>query len=367
MIYQFIHDGEINISPEDWLKLNIEFPKEEIIDFLVEAVLNKQIDLPLVKISREEAIEDFKKLVELDTASFFQEGKIFTKYDYKYPIANKYIRSPLVGSKASNYFHQLARFKCDSITAPSPFRTWQTEKFLRTLFPALWSLKCKEVNTQTLRIILSLRKYVASQFKPCVAKAIYDHFDSKVVLDFSAGWGDRLCGFCASNAKEYWGIDPSKETFGNYLKQLKMYAEFIYPKEVNLINTCAEDTELPENYFDTVFTSPPYYNMERYDSSPDQSFKRYRKFDDWMKKFLFVALDNAWKSLKNGGIMAINISDVYSNHTVNQICDAMNDHIKDLGGTFKGNIGLALSKRPNAKSMKGKIGSMVEPIWVWEK
>ena len=52
-----------------------------------------------------------------------------------------------------------------------------------------------DLNDKALREALSMRSYIASQFKPESAKVIYDTFQAKRVLDFSAGWGDRLVGF----------------------------------------------------------------------------------------------------------------------------------------------------------------------------
>ena len=50
-----------------------------------------------------------------------------------------------------------------------------------------------------------LGTYIATQFKPVVAKTIYDMTKANTVLDPSCGWGDRLAGFFASNATEYYG------------------------------------------------------------------------------------------------------------------------------------------------------------------
>ena len=58
-----------------------------------------------------------------------------------------------------------------------------------------------------------LGTYIATQFKPVVAKAIYDITEAKTVLDTSCGWGDRLAGFFASDAEEYYGCDPNPNTY----------------------------------------------------------------------------------------------------------------------------------------------------------
>jgi DNA modification methylase len=82
--------------------------------------------------------------------------------------------------------------------------------------------------------------------------------------------------------------------------------------------------------------------------------------------FLFPVIEKSWNLLKDGGHMAINISDVYCNHTVNRICDPMNDFISSLKGSIKGdNINYRMAKRMNSKSERS--GIFVEPTWVWKK
>ena len=61
-----------------------------------------------------------------------------------------------------------------------------------------------------------LGTYIATQFKPVVAKAIYQMTNAKRVLDTSCGWGDRLAGFFASDAEEYYGCDPNPNTYARY-------------------------------------------------------------------------------------------------------------------------------------------------------
>ena len=62
-----------------------------------------------------------------------------------------------------------------------------------------------QLKQETYRMAFRLGAYIATQFKPVVAKAIYDMTDARTVLDTSCGWGDRLAGFYTSNAEEYYG------------------------------------------------------------------------------------------------------------------------------------------------------------------
>ena len=360
---------EIYISSTEWEKLNNNFSKEDIIEaFITEIVDNRSIRIPLRIISREEAISSYERLTSYEPAKFV-EGQVFTRYDYAYELSNRYLNTPNTYNPASDHFHQKNRFRCDSINAPSPCRTWKSRKFLSTMLPVLWSLKFKEITMDSLRTALSLRKYVASQFKPSMDKAIYTEFNSVDVLDFSSGWGDRLCGFYATEGtRSYIGIDPNSRLHPSYAEQIKAYRNVSGEKKVEMHCATAETIELKAECVDTVFTSPPYFNIERYSEEATQSYKKYKKLDDWLELFLYKSLSTAWSALKPEGHMIINISDVYSNHTVNKICDNMNSYIEhQLGGSYVGGLGMQMSQRPNSGAVKNKEGVFVEPLWVWSK
>ena len=239
----------------------------------------------------------------------------------------------------------------------------------------------------------TLRKYVASQFKPSIAKGFYDYFKSVNVLDFSAGWGDRLAGFyCGESTKSFVGIDPNTNNHPNYQKQVEFYKKhqtfFEEPKEVELICSPAEDVDFTkyENHFDTIFTSPPYFNVEKYSDEDTQSYKRYTNIDSWNKDFLHFTLDKLIFTLKKDGILAVNISDVYSapDKGYLEICNPMNDFLKSKGLEYYGCIGMEMTKRFNSggagnakseyfneelkeKTQETQNTAFGEPIWIWKK
>ena len=138
-----------------------------------------------------------------------------------------------------------------------------------------------------------------------------------------------------------------------------------------------------------MFTSPPYFSVERYSYDDTQSWVRYKDIEDWNKDFLHLTLGKLWDSVKKGGYVLINISDVYSNAKWStdrgwlEICNPMNDYLSKLG-TYQGCIGMEMAKRPNsggagtAKSYEGSVWTekslenkedkkFGEPIWVWKK
>lgn len=363
-----IKNNEINISEEEWVIMNQKYNKDEIKKMISDSIGDNNLPMPMRNISEEECVKSYNDLLELEDESIIIDSEWFTRYDYnpEYFKLNKIIKSNTTGNKSSDYFIQEHRWMCDSINAPSPYRSWNIEKFRLTLLNALWSLKVKKVDSTTMRSCIGLRKYIASQFRPSAAKAVYNYFNSKNVLDFSSGWGDRLTGFMASNASSYTGIDPNSNLFEDYNKIIN---KFNNGKNIDLKNVCAEDiTFESDKKFDTIFTSPPYFNIERYTQEDNQSFKRYKKIDLWLQDFLFKTLGNFWENLDSGGHMIINISDVYSNHRVNNICDPMNDFISKLkDSVYVGCIGYEMRKRPNSGALKNKTGVFAEPVWIWKK
>jgi hypothetical protein len=278
---------------------------------------------------------------------------------------------------------------------PSGWKTWQTVKGIKTIVRAYYTLDkvLLKVDLQSIRMATTLRKYVASQFKPSIAKAFYDYFGSVNVLDFSAGWGDRLAGFyCGETTKSFVGIDPNSTNHPNYKRQVEFYKKhqtfFEEQKQVELICSPAEDVDYSkyENYFDMIFTSPPYFDVEKYSDEDTQSYKRYTTIDSWNENFLHKTIGKLIPTLKKDGTLAINIADVYHESVKGyvDITNSMNDFIKSQGLKYEGCIGMEMTKRFNSAGAgkavsdyyadnlkeKAKITENMafgEPIWIWKK
>jgi len=362
--------NELIVNQEDWSNMVHLYSQEFIIKEISDAIVLFNINLPYRDIILANVKDDYYALRNLSETELFKQDKWINKFQYKYPFIDYYIDLSNIGNKASDYFHQVERWKCDATGYPSPQKTWETERFRLTLFKALFSLKVKEINPTVLRNLISLRKYIAAQFRPSVAKTIYDIYQPNTVLDFSMGWGDRLLGAHASHyVKRYVGIDPNINLFEGYGKQIRTY-DSIWGKikEFELIYGRAEDESVVlKDKFDMVFTSPPYFDKEKYDQSEMQSYKMYHGFDSWMKDFLFKSIELRSKNLKSGGLLIINISDIYTRKKLYPICDGMNDFITSTGlYNYVGAIGLRMPKRPMSIS-SDTVGVFGEPIWIWKK
>ena len=108
-LQSFIVDGELIIDKPHWYQLNNAHDRQELKDAISDAI--EGLDLPLVDITEEEAKEDFDELVKFDARTLLTKDSLFSKADYKYELSHWYIKNSTVGRKASNYFHQFARWK----------------------------------------------------------------------------------------------------------------------------------------------------------------------------------------------------------------------------------------------------------------
>jgi hypothetical protein len=390
----------LKIDEKDWEYIKETFDKEDVKESL--ATVAMTYPLPYPNLTEKKAWRDFQKLKGMKWNEIMVEGEWYaregTKYSYNLNYDGKqlYFRRLNAGNDCSNYFQIENRWSVDGSVSPGPKRTWENHRFMTTLMGSAYSLKMPKITKNILRTMIGLRKYICSQFKPNVAKIIYDMFESENILDFSMGWGDRLAGFYASeHGKHYVGLDPRKENHPIYKEQSEFYDKhlgfFEHERKSEFYCSPSEDFDFTQydNYFDMVFTSPPYFSVERYSYDDTQSWVRYKDIDDWNREFLQKTLGNLWCSVKKDGYLLVNISDVYTNSKWStergwlEICNPMNDYLSKLG-EYQGCIGMEMAKRPNsggagtAKTYEGSVWTekslenkadkkFGEPIWIWKK
>lgn len=265
---------------------------------------------PLTRCTEKEAMQDYVELCNnsfthlIEKKSWKSRSEIPEKFIYDYVVGKSN-----VGNKSSNFFHWQARVSCDSNTAPSPVRAWYDEKLRKNIESSVYYQSSH-------KSALTMRGYVPSQFRPSAAKALYEIFRADKIYDPCGGWGDRLSGALASNCSFYYCRDVNPMVFTGYALQQQSYPS----KAVSAFEYKGSEIDCPqEDFFDFVFTSPPYWKVEKYHGA-NQSYLLYKKFDCWMECFLLPMVKNAWLSLQHGGKMILNISDCYANHTYNKIC-----------------------------------------------
>jgi len=248
----------------------------------------------------------------------------------------------------SSYFTETCRMKCAVIGNPSPFNYFinNKDKVYKYTFE-----KFGIVNIQNLREALYKLNKQCTSFRPNIMMAMIQIFNSKSILDFSSGWGDRLIGAIASNT-EYVGIDPNKCLIKGYKEIIQKLGNNHFTK-YKMISGKAEEVIIPKRNYDLIFTSPPYYNIEKYTKNKNQSLNNYSEEEQWYNQFLLKVLKKVWDVLIIGGVMAININQKKNDKYVNWMVRDVN---KFINAKYLGVISYCKEDYSNP-----------QPIFIWKK
>ena len=360
-------DGLPIMDTESFVEMTNSIGKEQFRLDLAEYIANNRPKYPFKKISLDDISKLFTSLKEKDIWDYLTPKEdlkklVAEKYnDYKYPF-DKYglgiISCSHNYNDISNYFHRDLRLNCSSYGFKAPLDVWNNgdaKDIWRILGPVWRGInKKKNLIEDTYISAIRLQTYVATQFKPNVAKTIYQMTNAKKVLDTSCGWGDRLAGFFTSDAEEYIGCDPNPNTYERYMKQIETYNSFLpKPKKVKIYRCGAED--LPWHKIkdiDCAFTSPPYFSTEEYNKNgkyqEDQSWFKYKNYSGWANDFFLPVAKNTFNSLSDKGHMLVNIMDPKVKNIRYRSCDELVDSLKDY---FTGQIGMRISRRPKSNKL----------------
>ena len=376
-------DGKLPILTSNvFEKMNAEYGKEKMRTHLADYIASERPVFPLKEITNADMRISFGRLKQFDTSTICipneqVEKEVFEKYDdYKYPYS-KYglglINGASTFNDVSNYFMQDLRLECSSYGFRAPKEVWENGdayaiwKCLGPIWRGINGVKFTKIKeldgTETERLVggqldeksyisaFRLGTYIATQFKPVVAKAIYDMTNAKTVLDTSCGWGDRLAGFFASDAEEYYGCDPNPNTYQRYQEQIASYNKLLSkPKKVQIWRCGAEDLpyhKLPK--IDVAFTSPPYFSTEQYNKGgehqEDQSWHKFNEYDKWRDDFY---LPVAEKTMEVSKFMFVNIMDP----KIHGVRYRSGDELVDkFAKNFMGQIGMRIMQRPKSDTL----------------
>lgn len=385
------------ISNSLWKTYIKQYNKDDIKETLANYIIANNIPFPNKEISYAQMAELFLRFVRTSMLDQYKyPTSVFERADYKY----KYSDNPLgvidkshAYNSVSNYFQQSNRMKCGSNLVDSPWDIWHDQSKLTNMNWHFWRLGAlgnSDINDSTFRSGFRIGTYTATQFKPNVAKALYEKHNARKVLDTSCGWGDRLAGFYATDCtKMYVGCDPNPEVYETYKDQCVQYESLLGcnpvlqdkgdhfictgTKTVIIYNLPSEDVNWKwyEKTFDFYFTSPPYFETERYanNNSSTQSWSRYPTFESWKRDFFFKVNGMVWDTLTDDAYMMINIIEPrVSRGTRLNLCDDMVDDILTYPDAhYIGKIGMRMQARPHAIVNANKNSIFVEPIWVFRK
>jgi hypothetical protein len=206
-------------------------------------------------------------------------------------------------------------------------------------------------------------------FKALNARAIVEHLCPVMwgnVYDYSAGYGGRMLGITTSNMRyNYQCIDPNTETITNLTYLSKLIEEAV-GNTANI--TCAVSEEYQPTDIDLAFSSPPYFNLEKYSDEPTQCMVRYTTLEEWFEGYVVPTMQNIHKGLNSDGIFATNIADYksYGNKEY-KVVDKWISTAEEIGFKHISTIKMMLNTRPGVGNDKVAGREKFEGVYVFKK
>jgi hypothetical protein len=222
--------------------------------------------------------------------------------------------------------------------------TFREKKFIQTMLKYYEDVKNKNKTKHEYKVYKEVYNICISAInimRPLNCMEIYTRYNAKRVLNFCGGWGGSTVAASALNIEVWYGIEINKdlkESYDNMMSYLRTKSD----TKLNVWFCDALDFDYSSIEYDMVFTSPPYYFLEKYANNIQYTSKK-----DMDNKFYKPIFSKTYNNLKPGGYYIINIcKEVYDNV------------LKELLGEAHEMFPLKKSKRQN---------NYTELVYVWHK
>lgn len=336
---------------------------EQACDFAYQIHLSKTDDeiLNEFRIDPDKAKRSFLLLKKLDTKRIFRNFFIFTSH---------------IGVECANYFMNF-RYGLNVIKKKSVLEGLRNERIFKYCVKSYYKMN-KTHDFDGAHKILDVANIRGglqelSNYPPSTAKSLYERYCPKggQILDISSGFGGRLTAAMSSkNNYSYTGVDPSTRAIENVNKLI----DFINCKDrAKVIELPFEesDKELKDDFYDFLFTSPPYFNKEIYSDEPTQSCNKFQEIDAWVNGFLQKSFDIAFRKLKKNTYMMINIADIKNGKEVIKLGEYCIRCAEKAGFIYDGFDKMMISNRfkslKTKNRPKGRESVNYEPIYRFKK
>jgi tRNA1(Val) A37 N6-methylase TrmN6 len=177
--------------------------------------------------------------------------------------------------------------------------------------------------------------------RPLVYMEIYSKYKPNTILDFCAGWGGAAVAASALNIPNYIGIEINDNLKEPYEK-LCVFLSNKSKTNIEMYFENALNIDYSKLNYDLVFTSPPYYFIQKYEKNT--IYKDKNEMDKLFYKPLFT---KTFKNLKIGGKYILNVNkEIYE-----RVCISL--------------LGEAIEIFPYKKSKRQN--NYKEMVYVWNK
>jgi len=248
--------------------------------------LNYKLNKKYIK----EEIKNFTPKIYRYIPNELKKFKIL-KYKNKYfIIKDKYEETKHINN-ITDYFSESVRIKCSFGNYLSPKEYWNKNK----------NLIIKNKSIEEMREIIYKNVKLCNNFKISVVLTILNYFKPRRYLDISAGWGDRLLGSIFYNIDLYVSCDPNLELHDCYKNMINKFVSKNKQKNFIIHKNGFLEAKITQNNFDIVFSSPPFFNLEKYSNFLEDSLIKYNNEEEWCNYFFLPSIIKAHSLLKING------------------------------------------------------------------
>ena len=204
-----------------------------------------------------------------------------------------------------------------------------------------------------------------SVFNPQTYLSILDQvFTGTTLLAPVMGWNSYQQAFYSSKFTHFVATDviPSVVDAGLWLDTKQTTGKTV---DLSCIPSERWDLSRYHNQVDAVLFSPPYFNLEIYDS-PDQSYTNYPNYTDWLERYWAATIQNIVPTLKSDAKLGFVISNYVENGTMNTISQDMRDVVVrylSLDSHYQIEWSSIKNSRQSHKTRNGNF----EDLWVYTK
>lgn len=286
---------------------------------------------------------------------------IDNKYNGRYTIVMRESNEYKIYNEITNIIIERCNIKCKFGNGKTVLELAQDKNNIKNIMKSLYENK---IDVSHKKVASSIYKQVkiCNYFPINIVYGFIKYFGAKSMLDISTGWGDRLIAACIADI-EYYGADPNTCNIPYYNQMIELFGN---KEKQKFVTTGFEDLEIKDTY-DLIFSSPPFFELEKYSEDKGQSHLKYTTEDSWVYEFLFVVIKKAWGHLKKGGHMCLYINDYYNAiycEKMVKFCIETLDFCKYLGV-----IGFILVRAEKPEDIPEEYWKKfsVQPLWVFKK
>ena len=177
--------------------------------------------------------------------------------------------------------------------------------------------------------------------------------------DFSCGWGIRLLSSLSKDIN-YFGTDPNNKLTTKLKELSDDFIKYTECKSNVDIRCCGSENYISDwkNKIGLAFSSPPYFDLEYYNSE-NQSIEK-GSYKNWLSDYWKPTVKNIKNYLVDDGYLMLNMKNIKKHNTLDDMCKI----IEDQGFEFVENLEL---KNINRIFLKQNNKNTDEVIAVFKK